>query len=196
MLPNKMDRIDHETIELAKLGDEAAISKIVNKFQSYLSFVANSRMEPSLAGFVSPSDVVRDTIAGLPQKIGAFVGESEQELRAWLRASLCNTLKNAQRFHLQEKRSVANEKDLPSSRFENCQSPSKQMESMARAAIVEKGLKEISDEDQKVLRMRHQEGMTFVEMGKALSVSADAARMSWARAIERLKTHLSKYGDL
>ena len=70
------------------------------------------------------------------------------------------------------------------------------MESMARAAIVEKGLKEISDEDQKVLRMRHQEGMTFVEMGKALSVSADAARMSWARAIERLKTHLSKYGEL
>ena len=195
MLPNKMDRIDHETIELAKLGDEAAISKIVNKFQSYLSFVANSRMEPSLAGFVSPSDVVRDTIAGLPQKIGAFVGESEQELRAWLRASLCNTLKNAQRFHLQEKHSFTNERNLPSTRFEDCQTPSKRIESIKRVAI-EKGLKAISDEDQKVLRMRHQEGMAFVEMGKALDVSADAARMSWAQAIERLKTHLSKYGDL
>lgn len=196
MLPNKMDRIDHETIELAKFGDETAISKIVNKFRSDLSRIANSRMEPSLAGFVSPSDVVRDTIAGLPQKIGDFVGESEQELKAWLRASLCNTLKNARRFHLQEKRSDANEIKLPSSRLEDCQPPSKRMESPARASIVEKGLNEISDEDRQVLRMRHLEGMTFVQMGEALEVSADAARMSWAQAIERLKTHLSKFGDL
>ena len=196
MLPNKMDRIDHETIELAKFGDETAISKIVNKFQSYLSHLANSRMEPSLTGLVSPSDVVRDTIAGLPQKIGAFVGESEQELKAWLRASLCNTVKNARRFHLQEKRSIVNEKNLPSSQFEDCQSPSKPMESLARISIVEKGLNEISDEDRQVLRMRHQEGLTFAEIGKALGVTADAARMSWAQAIERLKTHLSKFGDL
>ena len=196
MLPNKMDRIDHETIELAKFGDETAISKIVNKFQSYLSHLANSRMEPSLTGLVSPSDVVRDTIAGLPQKIGAFVGESEQELKAWLRASLCNTVKNARRFHLQEKRSIVNEKNLPSSQFEDCQSPSKPMESLARVSIVEKGLNEISDEDRQVLRMRHQEGLTFAEIGKALGVTADAARMSWAQAIERLKTHLSRFGDL
>ena len=196
MLPNKMDRIDHETIELAKFGDETAISKIVNKFQSYLSHLANSRMEPSLTGLVSPSDVVRDTIAGLPQKIGAFVGESEQELKAWLRASLCNTVKNARRFHLQEKRSIVNEKNLPSSQFEDCHSPSKPMESLARISIVEKGLNEISDEDRQVLRMRHQEGLTFAEIGKALGVTADAARMSWAQAIERLKTHLSKFGDL
>lgn len=191
-----MDRINHETIELAKSGDEAAVSKIVNKFQNYLLFVANSRLEPAIAGRVSASDVVQDTIAGLQQKIGTFAGQSEQELKAWLRASLCNALKNSRRFHLQEKRSVASEMNLPSSRFEDSQTPSKQMESMETLAIVAKGLKEISDKDQKVLRMRHQEDLTFVEIGKALGVSPDAARMSWARAIERLKTHLSKYGDL
>lgn len=191
-----MDRIDHETIERAKSGDEAAVSKIVNKFRSYLLFVANSKLEPTIAGRVSPSDVVRNTIAGLPQKMGTFAGESEEELKSWLRVSLCNSLKNSPHFHLQEKRSVACEMNLPSSRFEDSSPPRKRMESTETHAIVEQGLKTISDHDQKVLRMRHQEGLTFVEIGKALSVSADAARMSWARAIESLKTHLSKYGDL
>ena len=50
----------------------------------------------------------------------------------------------------------------------------------------------LSEKDREVLRMRHEEGWTFAEIGKVLSISTDAARMSWGRAIERLKKQIEK----
>jgi len=196
MLPKPTGGIDRETIQLAKSGDEAAISLIVSKYQSYLLFIANRQLDPTLAGRISPSDVVQETVFKLPEKIANFSGGSEQELKAWLRVCLSNTVKNIRRFHRQEKRSVTNEMNLPSSRFEDTDTPSKQLQTMERLSGLERGLKELSEKDQQVLRMRHEEGLTFVEIGEVLSVSTDAARMAWGRAIDRLKTHLSKYGDL
>lgn len=196
MLPNKTSEIDRATIELAKSGDAAAISLIVNKYQNYLLSIAHRRLEPSLAGRVSPSDIVQDTVAGLPQKIGAFAGQSEQELEAWLRASLCGALKNARRFHLKDQRPVVNVMNSPNSPFEDSDTPSKQMRTVERRSALEKCLKQLSDSEQNVLRMRHEEGLSFVEIGKAVGVSADTARMSWGSAIERLNILLSKDGDL
>ena len=91
---------------------------------------------------------------------------------------------------------LTNEASLPSSRIEDLSTPSKQMRVMERQTVIEKGLKELSDRDQSVLRMRHEEGLSFVEIGKVLDVSGDAARMLWGRAIDGLKTNLVKYGDL
>ena len=196
MSTNPDDGIDFETIKLARSGDQAAISQIVNKYYGYLLFVANNQLEPALAGRASPSDVVQDTIVLLPQKLGGFAGETEPELRAWLRATLCNTLKNTRRYHLQQKRSVAREAKLPSSKFEDALTPSKLLQSRERLSAVEDGLKKLSEKDQEVLRMRHEEGWTFAEIGKVLSVSADAARMSWGRAIERLKKRIEENGEV
>jgi len=190
------DGIDCKTIELARSGNQAAISQIVNKYYGYLLFVANNQLEPALAGRASPSDVVQDTIVQLPQKLGGFTGETEPELKAWLRVALCNTLKNTRRFHLQQKRSVIREAKLPSSKFEDALTPSEVLQSRERLSVVENGLKKLSEKDQEVLRMRHEEGWTFAEIGKVLSVSADAARMSWGRAIERLKKHIEENGEV
>jgi len=196
MLPDKKPLIDCETIELAKSGDETAISMIVSRYQNYLMAIASNHLEPYLASRISPSDVVQDTIVGLPKKLRAFAGKTEQELKAWLRASLSNTLKNARRFHLQDKRSVDNEKNFPISRFEDLSTPSKNMQSLERRLELEKGLQKLSKKEQSLLRMRHEAGLSFVEIGETLGTSADAARMAWGRAIEKLKTHLLKRGDL
>jgi RNA polymerase sigma-70 factor (ECF subfamily) len=196
MSAKKTGKIDLATIELAKSGDEEAVSMIFDKYRNYLMAIANQRLESSLARRVSPSDIVQETAAALTQSMGSFAGNSEQELKAWLRASLCNTLKNAQRFHLQDKRSVSNETEFPSNRFEDLSTPSKQMRAVERRTLIESGLKSLSDKDQRVLRLRHEEGLSFVEIGKKLGVSSDAARMTWGRAIEKLKTHLSTHGGL
>ena len=190
------DGIDFETIELARSGSQAASSQIVNKYYGYLLFVANKQLEPALAGRASPSDVVQDTIVQLPQKLVGFAGETETELKAWLRAALCNTLKNTRRYHLQQKRSVAREAKLPSSKFEDVFTPSEVLQCRERLSALENGLKKLSEKDQEVLRMRHEEGWTFAEIGKVLSVSTDAARMSWGRAIERLKKRIEENGEV
>jgi len=181
MTTNPFDEIDRETIDLARSGDKEAISKIVSKYQNYLLFIANSQVEPSLARRTSPSDVVQETVS---------------QLKAWLRASLCNTLKNTRRYHHQEKRSIAREARLHSSKFEDPNTPSKELQAKEQLFVVEKGLKKLSSKNQELLRMRHEDGLTFTEIGKALKISPDAARMSWGRAIEKLKTHISNNGEV
>jgi len=177
-------------------ADPGAISKIVSKFHNYLLFVANNQLESALAGRTSPSDVVQDTVVELPQKIVDFKGKTEPELRAWLRAALCNTVNNTRRYHLQQKRSVSKEVKLPSSKFkDDVLTPSKELQSRERLSEVENGLKKLSGKDQEILRMRHEKGCTFAEIGRALSTSTDAARMSWGRAIERLKKQIQKDGE-
>jgi RNA polymerase sigma-70 factor (ECF subfamily) len=196
LLNQPSDRVDRETIELAKAGDDVSLSKIVKTYQAYLLFIANRQLEPALARRASASDVVQDTVAHLKQKIGSFEGQSEPELKAWLRVSLCNTLKNTRRFHNQEKRSITKETKALSSEFKDAATPSKEIQARETLAQIEHGLATLSNKDQNVLRLRHQEGLTFTEIGKALGTSADAARMSWGRAVERLKKKIQEAGEV
>ena len=83
-----------------------------------------------------------------------------------------------------------------SSRFEDSDAPTIPLQAREKLSFVESAVKELSEKDQQLLRMRHQKGLTFVEIGEALTISADAARMAWGRAIERLKAHMLKHGDL
>ena len=190
--PNPSAGIDRETISLAKSGNEAALTKVFNQYRPYLLFIANRELDPALAGRTSPSDVVQDTVVRLHKNIEAFTGESEAELKAWLRTSLRNTIKDNRRFHLQKKRSVAKEAFSSNSNLEDSGTPSKMLQSKERLSAVEKGLKALSVKDQEVLRLRHEEGLAFSKIGEKLGVSGDVARMTWGRAIEKLKKHIQE----
>jgi RNA polymerase sigma-70 factor (ECF subfamily) len=194
--PDPSDGIGRETIRLAKSGDEGALTKILNQYRPYLLFIANRELDPALAGRTSPSDVVQDTVVQLHQNIGTFAGESEAELKAWLRTSLNNRIKDNRRFHLQKKRSVASEAGLPSSNFEDSGTPSKMLQNKERFSAVENGLQSLPPKDQEVLRLRHEEGLAFSKIGEKLGVSGDVARMTWVRAIEKLKKHIQGNGEV
>jgi len=189
-------QVDSEIIESAKSGDEAALSKIVDKYQKYLLFLAQREMDASLAGRTNPSDVVQDTFAKLPKTIGQFNGQSEAELKAWLRTTLGNTLKDTRRYHHQLKRAVSREVELESNAAEDSSTPSRKLENKERFAAVKHGLEELGKKDQELLRLRHDEGLSFAEIGQKQNISADAARIAWGRAIQRLRKLLSKFGDL
>ena len=85
---------------------------------------------------------------------------------------------------------------LPSSKFEDDDTPSRMLESKERLSAVEDGLKALSVKDQEVLRLRHEEGLAFSKIGEKLGVSGDVARMTWGRAIEKLKNHIQKNGEV
>lgn len=183
--------VDSQTIKLAKTGDQSAISMIVEKYQPYLWLIADKHLDPSLSGRVSPSDVVQNTFAKLPEKLVAFKGRTEPELRAWLKTTLRNAVHDIRRYHLQKKRSISKEEELQSNLFGDANSPSKVMQTKERDSAIEVGLNKLSERDQKILRLRHEQGLTFAEIGKALNVSTDVARMSWGRAISKLKKHIT-----
>jgi RNA polymerase sigma-70 factor (ECF subfamily) len=49
----------------------------------------------------------------------------------------------------------------------------------------------LPDDYRRVMTLRYTDGLAFAEVGQRLGRSADAARMLWARAVERLKDDLT-----
>jgi RNA polymerase sigma-70 factor (ECF subfamily) len=52
----------------------------------------------------------------------------------------------------------------------------------------------LTDDYRHVVNLRYQQGLSFEEVGQKLNRSPDAARMLWARAIEKLKLELHRDG--
>ena len=53
-----------------------------------------------------------------------------------------------------------------------------------------KAIEKLAPDHQTVIRLRHRDQLTFVEIGKRMDRSADAVRMLWNRAVEELSKAL------
>ena len=67
------------------------------RYREYLLLLARVQIEPRMRSKLDPSDVVQETLLKACGALEQFRGETEQQLAAWLRAILANTLANAVR---------------------------------------------------------------------------------------------------
>jgi RNA polymerase sigma-70 factor (ECF subfamily) len=67
------------------------------RYREYLLLLARIHIEPRMRSKLDPSDVVQETLLKAYGAFAQFRGETEQQLAAWLRAILANTLANAVR---------------------------------------------------------------------------------------------------
>ena len=68
--------------------------------------------------------------------------------------------------------------------------PSVAAVSAEQAQRLRAAIDRLPDDYRRVLALRYSDGLAFDEVGRRLGRSADAARMLWARAVERLKHEL------
>jgi RNA polymerase sigma-70 factor (ECF subfamily) len=59
-----------------------------------------------------------------------------------------------------------------------------------QADALERAMRRLPDEYRQVLTLRHQEQLAFEEIGQRMQRTANAARMLWLRAVERLQEEL------
>jgi RNA polymerase sigma-70 factor, ECF subfamily len=64
-------------------------------YRDYLVILARGQMDPRLRAKLDASDIVQETLLKAHRAFGQFRGQTEQQLAAWLRAILSNTLANA-----------------------------------------------------------------------------------------------------
>src|ERR1700722_10093229 len=69
-------------------------STSLTRYREYLLLLARVQIDPRLRAKLDASDVVQEALLKAHQALAQFRGETEQQLAAWLRTILANTLAN------------------------------------------------------------------------------------------------------
>jgi RNA polymerase sigma-70 factor (ECF subfamily) len=185
----------------ARAGSSEALGQILDACRGYLLLVAQRELDPQLRAKGGASDLVQETLLDALRGFGRFHGNSEDELRRWLRRLLLNNLVSfARRYRDADKRDIRREVDLQAgdSAAERggglagtMATPSRQAMAQEQAEAIQRALERLPDDYRLVILLRYQEERSFEEIGRLMDLSPNAARKLWLRAVKRLQ-HESK----
>ena len=182
-------------------GSREAQAQLLEAVRPYLLAVAKDELASELRPKLAASDVVQIAVWKAWQGFGDFRGQTRAELISWLRTILGNcAAEGARRYRGTAKRDVRREQSLEqmASEFggalaDSTNSPSINMMASEERQRMERSVRRLSSRNEQAIRLRNDLGLSFAEMGVALSCSANAARKLWARAVKELGREL--HGD-
>ena len=184
----------------AHAGSRDALGQALETFRAYLLLVADRELDPDLRAKGGASDLVQDTFLEAQRDFAQFHGNSADELRAWLRRLLLNNVANFTRqYRARAKREVGREVPLEGGGSSHERgaglaadivSPSGQALAHEQAEALARAVQRLPPDYRQVLALRHEEQLGFEEIGQRMQRSANAARMLWLRAVERLQKEM------
>lgn len=200
-----MSSAELEPVATAQQGATPDFGEMLESFRGYLLWLANYELSDDLRAKSGASDFVQQTFLRAHERIDTFQGKSREELLAWLRRILLNTLANFRRdFRDAEKRCVARELALgsaSSSQMPAHHLPAQQRSVSSQCIQLEQhdqlaaALGRLQEDYRRVIVLRYWQGLSFQQIGQELSRSSDAVRKLWARAIRRLQSELNRSAD-
>jgi RNA polymerase sigma-70 factor (ECF subfamily) len=165
-----------------------------------LLLVADRQLDPALQAKGGASDLVQDTFLEAQRDFARFHGDSPEELRAWLRRVLLNNVANFTRqYRHRAKRDVGREGSLEAGGSSHergaglaadALSPSGEALAHEQAQALARAMERLPPDHRRVLTLRHEEQLTFAQIGEQMQRTANAARMLWLRAVERLQKEM------
>jgi RNA polymerase sigma-70 factor (ECF subfamily) len=182
----------------------AALGQVLETCRGYLLAIANHELDSEVRAKVGPSDVVQESFLEANRDFEKFNGRTQEDLLAWLRRILLHNLANVRRqFHETEKRRVDREVSLSvalggpveANLIAGGPTPGSALAAQEQVTRMLQALEQLPEHYREVLRLRHQEGQSFEDIGTRTGRSAEAARKVWARAVELLKERLKSSHD-
>lgn len=182
-----------ESLCAAREGAVEHVGELLETCRPYLLSIAHSEFPSDLHGKFGASDLVQETLVRGVEHFPAFQGHTQAELHGWLRRILLNHLANVRKAYGTEKRQVDREQPFDSGLADPHRiAPSSEAAAREESERLEAALARLPEEYQQVIRLRHQENLSFAEVGAAIGKSEDAAGKIWARALERLQKELGQ----
>ena len=180
---------------------------MLNGCRQYLLMVANEVIGPELRAKCAASDLVQETFLEAQRHLRIFRGTSTGEMRAWLRRILDCRLANIRRSYLATEMRAANRELTldasqagPGGLFGSLESPAP---SPSKHAVrnewneaLEQALLQLPERHRQAVAWRHQEQLSWDEIGRRLGCTADAARKVWSRAIQQLRRELAGHESM
>ena len=189
-------------IREARAGSASALGRLLEACRPHLTALAERELDADLRAKASASDVVQETFFDAFRDFPRFIGGTEPELRAWL----CRVLRNnvgdlRDRFREAAKRQVSREESLDRGTADRKEeladdtpSPSSKARRREEEERVEAALVKLPEAHRQVIRLRHQEHLSFAEVARAMDRSEDAVQKLWERAIKELRDALRETG--
>jgi RNA polymerase sigma-70 factor (ECF subfamily) len=177
-------RARDEDLLAAAGGDPAARWRALEACRDYLRLVARRGRWSRDAGLPATSDLVQGTFVDAWRQFSHFRGRTPGQLRAWLRAILIHASLNARRrpraTQIGSARAAAGAAIISSS-------PSRIAQEKDEREALDAALGALPERHRTVIRMRVWDRSSFAQIGAAMGVSEDAARMLYARAFAALR---------
>ncbi|HBE70415.1 MAG TPA: hypothetical protein DDW52_19875 [Planctomycetaceae bacterium] len=167
---------------------------LLETFREYMRQVARRALATKKDFKLSVSDIVQNAILCAHRDAPACRAENARELKAWLRSIVLNDISNACRDAQRLKRDVRREKsmDAVAPQVANHSTPSEIAIRTEEQERIETALEQLPLESQRVIRLRHKEDRSFVEIADQMGRSPDAVRMLWNRSIVLLSRELKR----
>lgn len=181
----------------------ASSTPTLERFRSYLVFLARWHWSPRLQGKLDPSDVVQQSLVQAWAGRKEFQGQSDAEMRAWLRQILTRCLADLARDFSRKKRDVAREQSLDakigesSARLEawlDDHQSSPQERALRNEELVElaDALADLPEAQQEAVTLHHLHGMSVAEISKLMERSSTAVAGLLKRGLHNLRGRLVK----
>jgi len=204
-MPATASTLLRSSLASARAGSREGLGQTLDQCREFLLGIARGAIGPGLRGKGGASDLVQDTFLEAQRRFGQFDGETTGQLRAWLRSLLLHkAAKLGRRYHCTQKRRLSRERPLgddrpsavhPSHVAAPGPTPSVQVMCDEQQRRLLEAIDRLPDDYRTVMSLRYQESLAFDEIGRRLERSADAARMLWARAVDRLKQEMIRTGS-
>jgi RNA polymerase sigma-70 factor (ECF subfamily) len=164
-------------------GDERALDRLIARYLPELTRWASGRLPHWARHAVDTDDLVQESLVQVFQKLDTFEYRGEGALLAYLRQSVLNRLRNQIRWAGRRPRAEELAGDLEA----RDASPLEAAIGSESVERYEAALDRLTQADREALIGRLELGLTYPELARALGKpSADAARMTVARAMVRL----------
>lgn len=171
----------------------------IGRLRPWLQMVADRELPDRLRGRVDTSDIVQQTLLKAWQAESQFTGETHEQRLAWLRSIVKNTIRDHHRRLIgSTKRGSGREQaatdlfakgkpGLSQVAIEQGTTVSGEMLAVEEWNQLERSLDRLSDEQRRVIEMRHFEELSFSEIALRMNKSDPAVRMLWVRALRNLQ---------
>jgi RNA polymerase sigma-70 factor (ECF subfamily) len=174
----------------------------LERFRSWLGFLARLQVEPRLRAKFDASDVVQQTMLEAVRAWASFRGGTEAELAAWLRQILARVLLHERRrVEGAQRRDLGREVSLEQALAESSRrlgdllaapdtSPSERAGRHELELRLADAMAKLPTDYAEVILLRNIEGLSHDQIARRMGRGSGAVRMLWVRALARLRQEL------
>lgn len=178
-------------------------ARSLEQYRSYLVLLARLHWIPRLQNKLDPSDVAQQALVQAWQKLQDFRGQSDGELRAWLRRILTRCLADCARDLGRGKRDVGRERSLEAVLTDSSQrleawlddqqsSPQERAQRNEQFVQLAEALEALPQAQQEAITLFHLHGWSVAEVAEHLAKTPAAVGGLLKRGLKTLRARLEQ----